>query len=231
MIGNKKSSKQKNICLTVSSALDQGQKRRIELSPSSENKTVVQAIKDEGIAPKGNFDVFDSTGQVITNNKVKNLPDQRIYVGPKKVAGGAIGIPLDRVADLKNNYPSFLPLIDKIVDNVVKLGIVFLPDKKGKTKSSNFRCLLHFDGDANTPPTPYILDWDTERKNGSNAYIHGGGSRLHNYDTSKNKIPGTNKPGFWVCYGNFGSIYRMLDKDPIVRINAFLNHLISLLNE
>ena len=36
--------------------------------------------------------------------------------------------------------------------------------------------------------------------------------------------------GFWVCYGNYGHIYSMLEKDPIVRINAFLNHLINLLN-
>ena len=42
------------------------------------------------MAPNGNFDIFDSTGQVITNDKVKNLSDQRVYVGPKKAAGGAI---------------------------------------------------------------------------------------------------------------------------------------------
>jgi len=225
-----KPSGQRNICLTVSSALDQGEKRRIELSPSSGNKTVVQAIREEGIAPKGNFDVFDSTGQVISNQQVKSVKDQRVYVGPKKVAGGAIGVPLNRIGELKNDYPTFLPLNDKIVENNAKMALVVLPDLKGKTKSSIFRCLLHFEGNNDTPPTPYILDWDKEGKIKS-PYIHGGGSHLHNYDTSKRTIPGTNKAGFWVCYGSFKNIYEMLDKDPIVRINAFLNHLINLLNE
>ena len=229
MISNKKSSGQKNIFLTVSSALDQGQKRRIELSSSSGNKSVVQAIREEGIAPKGNFDVFDSTGRVISDQKVKDFKDQRVYVGPQKVAGGAIGVPLNRVSELRYDFPTFMPLNDRIVGNKAKMAIVVLPDNTGKTKSSLFRCLLHFQGNEDTPPTPYILDWDKERKNNS-PYIHGAGASLHDYDKSKKTIPGTDKLGFWVCYGNYGHIYSMLEKDPIVRINAFLNHLINLLN-
>ncbi len=85
MRANKSKSGQRNVLLTVSNALDQGEKRRIEVSAS---KTVAQAIKEEGVAPSGNFDVFDATGVVVSNNNVSTVDDQTVYVGPKQVAGG-----------------------------------------------------------------------------------------------------------------------------------------------
>jgi len=225
-MNTKNRSGQKNVLLTVSSALDQGEKRRIEVSSG---KTVSQAIKDEGIAPSGNFDVFDATGQVVSDQPVTQVAEETVYVGPKSVAGGALGVPLDRLNELQHDFPTLLPISNFNIGNLGKMLIVTIPDRNGRTRSKLFRCILHFEGDSNTPPTPYVLDWDTECVNG-NGNVHPGGRRLHGYDNSKATIPGTNKQGFWVCYGDFGQIYSRLDDDPITRINAFLNHLVHLLN-
>ena len=139
------------------------------------------------------------------------------------------GVPLDRLTELQHDFPSLLPINDFNTEGYANMLLVTIPDTKNRTRSNQFRCILHFDGDFNTPPTPYILDWDKEGIRGNNN-IHSAGRRLHNYDSSKRTIPGTNKPGFWVCYGNFGSIYHCLETDPIIRVNAFLNHLVNLLN-
>jgi hypothetical protein len=75
-----------NVYITVSNALDQSDKHRIEVA---KDLTVEQAIRQEGLAPAGAFDVFDASGRVISNEKVARLAEENVYVGVQKVAGGA----------------------------------------------------------------------------------------------------------------------------------------------
>ena len=85
---------QKAIQLTLSNALDQSEKRLIEISPS---QTVRQAVVDAGMAPSSQFDVFSSVGEVVTNQPASKVDGETLYVGPARIAGGGNDI---RVGDM-----------------------------------------------------------------------------------------------------------------------------------
>ena len=85
---------QKAIQLTLSNALDQSEKRLIEISPS---QTVRQAVVDAGMAPSSQFDVFSSVGEVVTNQPASQVDGETLYVGPARIAGGSNDI---RVGDI-----------------------------------------------------------------------------------------------------------------------------------
>jgi len=72
--------------LTLSNAVDQTQKIRVEVPAGT---SVAQAARDAGIAPKGSFDVFTPGGEAVTKTSVDQHSDAVLYVGPQKVAGGA----------------------------------------------------------------------------------------------------------------------------------------------
>ncbi len=89
---------QKAIQLTLSNALDQSEKRLIEISPS---QTVRQAVVDAGMAPSSQFDVFSSVGEVVTNQPASQVDGETLYVGPARIAGGGAGGGNDiRVGDM-----------------------------------------------------------------------------------------------------------------------------------
>ena len=71
--------------LTLSNAVDQSQKIRVEVPAGT---TVEQAARDAGIAPQGSFDVFTPGGEAVTQTSVDQHRDAVLYVGPQKVAGG-----------------------------------------------------------------------------------------------------------------------------------------------
>ena len=73
------------IPLTIANTLDQSMKTRVEVPDT----TVKQAVKHANLAPKGNYDVYDSAGVIISNKNTANYRDSTIYVGVPKVAGGA----------------------------------------------------------------------------------------------------------------------------------------------
>ena len=79
------------IPLTVANTLDQSQKHRVEVP---QNVSLKEAIKQLNLAPKGQYDIYDAMGSVISNNQASNHVDSTIYVGVAKVAGGA-GIQFD----------------------------------------------------------------------------------------------------------------------------------------
>tara|TARA_B100002052_G_C15846343_1_gene582713 strand:- start:1221 stop:1685 length:465 start_codon:yes stop_codon:yes gene_type:complete len=76
---------QKAIQVTLSNALDQSEKRLIEIAPS---QTVRQAVVDAGMAPSSQFDVFSSVGEVVTNQPASKVDGETLYVGPARIAGG-----------------------------------------------------------------------------------------------------------------------------------------------
>ena len=73
------------IPLTIANTLDQSMKTRVEVPDT----TVKQAVKHANLAPKGNYDVYDSAGVIISNKNTRNYRDSTVYVGVPKVAGGA----------------------------------------------------------------------------------------------------------------------------------------------
>mgnify|MGYP000891582650 CR=1 FL=1 len=77
---------QKLVQITLSNALDQSEKRLIEISPSQSVRT---AVVDAGMAPSGQFDVFSSVGEVVTNKVATQVEGETLYVGPARIAGGA----------------------------------------------------------------------------------------------------------------------------------------------
>jgi len=77
---------QEPVLLTLSNAVDQTQKIKVEVSP---NTSIKQASIDAGVAPKGAFDVFTAGGKAVTLSAAENHQDEVLYVGPQKVAGGS----------------------------------------------------------------------------------------------------------------------------------------------
>ena len=82
------------IPLTIANTLDQTNKQRIEAKASQSLKAVIQEQK---LAPAGQFDVYDQSGKVISNDNAAQHRDSTVYVGVARVAGGApeIGFDLD----------------------------------------------------------------------------------------------------------------------------------------
>ncbi|MGB0476256.1 MAG: hypothetical protein ACPGJT_05495, partial [Candidatus Poseidoniaceae archaeon] len=80
------------IPLTVANTLDQTNKQRIEAQP---DQTLKSVIKLQQLAPAGQFDVYDQSGKVISNEKASLHRDSTVYVGVAKVAGGRFDVGFD----------------------------------------------------------------------------------------------------------------------------------------
>lgn len=77
--------------LTIANTLDQSNKQRVEVESQ---QTIKQGVRAQNLAPKGNFDVYDQFGKVISNQNAGQFRDATVYVGVGKIAGGA-GFSLD----------------------------------------------------------------------------------------------------------------------------------------
>ena len=80
------------IPLTIANTLDQSAKQRVEAKP---NQTLKNVVQQHDLAPKGNYDIYDREGKVITNEPAQNHREATVYVGVSKIAGGAIHPGLD----------------------------------------------------------------------------------------------------------------------------------------
>jgi len=77
--------------LTIANTLDQSNKQRVEVDSQ---QTIKQGVSTQNLGPKGNFDVYDQFGKVISNQQAGQFRDATVYVGVGKIAGGA-GFSLD----------------------------------------------------------------------------------------------------------------------------------------
>ena len=73
------------IPLTIANTLDQTNKQRIE---AVANQTLKSVIQQQNLAPTGQFDVYDQSGKVISNDVASQHRDRTVYVGVAKVAVG-----------------------------------------------------------------------------------------------------------------------------------------------
>jgi hypothetical protein len=200
------------IPLTVANTLDQSVKQRIE---ARGQQTVKQAVQEAKMAPQGQFDVFDGLGKVVSNQPVDQFRDKTIYIGVQKVAGGGAGIPLDRLKELRVEFPSIRP-VRQYTDGT-KTDMVVLQFPSGVRTSSGFwRVAILSNGKGYTP---FILN-KTEVIQGTSPFVRG-----------ETVIPGTNNTGLGICQGGIMAVLNHLSKDPVARMGAYINHVQNLLNE
>ena len=215
------------IPLTIANTLDQSMKTRVEVPDT----TVKQAVKHANLAPKGNYDVYDSAGVIISNKNTRNYRDSTIYVGVPKVAGGA-GIPLNRLDELASDYPSLLPVRMHTNNKYTEMVTVRLPSND-KTSSGFWKVAIHCPNANNGLPHAYILNKEEMKQGVRKASIYSGNppSGVTYARGASRNLPGTNKPANWLCHGNVLPSLNQIGKDPIKRINGYINHVINLLNE
>ena len=213
------------IPLTIANTLDQSVKQRIESKP---NQTAKQAVQKAKMAPQGQFDVFDALGKVVSQQKVDEFRDQTIYVGVQRVAGGAGGIPLSRIDELRFEFPS-IKTVNQHTDSANTDMIALQFPSGGRTSSGFWRMVIHCPQASNGLPHTYILNSKEIIKNPGVA-IYRGNLPNTTYAPSTKTIPGTNKPAHWVCHGQILGVLNHLGNDPIKRIGAYINHIQNLLN-
>ncbi len=215
------------IPLTIANTLDQSMKTRVEVP----NTTIKQAVKHANLAPRGNYDVYDSAGVIISNKNTRNYRDSTIYVGVPKVAGGS-GIPLNRLNELASDYPSLLPVRMHTNSEYTEMVTVRLPSND-KTSSGFWKVAIHCPNANNGLPHAYILNKEEMKQGVRKASIYSGNppSGVTYARGASRNLPGTNKPANWLCHGNVLPSLNQIGKDPIKRINGYINHVINLLNE
>ena len=131
---NRSNDAQRMIQLTLSNAVDQTQKIRVEV-PMGTN--IKQATEDAGLAPSSTFDVFTAEGEVVTAHPVDQYSDNTLYVGPQKVAGGAWGDedfelkPEDGVQTL-TEPPEKAIVFTSAFDSTIRNEVVPQPDQTVK---------------------------------------------------------------------------------------------------
>ena len=96
------------IPLTIANTLDQSAKQRVEAKP---NQTLKNVVQQHDLAPKGNYDIYDREGKVISNEPAQNHREATVYVGVSKIAGGAIhpGLDFDDDDDWDIDEPNVKP--------------------------------------------------------------------------------------------------------------------------
>ena len=214
------------IPLTVANTLDQSVKERIE---AQSQQTVKQAVESAKMAPQGQFDVFDALGKVVSQQKVDNFRDQTIYVGVQKVAGGAGGVPLNRLDELRVDFPS-ITTVNQHTDSTHTDMVVLQFPSAGRTSSGFWRLVIHCPDASNGLPHTFLLNFD-EKIGSSGVTIFSGASIPRvGYATSSKTIPGSNKIAHWICHGQIFNVLNHLGKDPITRMGAYINHIQNLLN-
>lgn len=136
------------------------------------------------------------------------------------------GFPLNRISQLRVDYPSLKVVREHVSNSSARMLVVILPDSHGRTIHGEYRVLIDAN-DLDQVPVSYVLNIEDVRQFRN---IVRGGQKAHTYDHSLATIPGTSKEAWWICHGNFSTVYSVLDADPVVRIGGYLNHIISLLN-
>ena len=136
-----------------------------------------------------------------------------------------LGMPLSRVNELKIFYPTVKVVRSHTQGGYARMIYLEIPDV---ARREPFRISIHYTGTPDIVPTAYVING---KEKGHVRFIHGAGRKLHDYDRSLPKIPGTNIDGYWICHGYSDIIYRNLSNDPVKRLMAFINQLTYLLND
>ena len=139
------------IPLTVANTLNQTAKNRIE---AKAGQSLKQAIQNQNLAPKGQFDVYDQNGKVVSNEGVSKFRDRTVYVGVAKVAGG--GIPRERLKELKIEYPSLRPVKQHLTRKEAQMIRVRFPSD-GHTKSGFWDIVIYCPNASSSLMHAYVI--------------------------------------------------------------------------
>ena len=142
------------IPLTVANTLNQTMKNRIEAKP---NQSLRQVIQNQNLAPKGEFDVYDQDGRVVSNEGVSNFRDRTVYVGVARVAGG--GIPRERLKELKIEYPSMRPVKQHLTRKEAQMIRVRFPSNS-RTRSGFWDIVIYCPNASSSLMHTYVLNFD-----------------------------------------------------------------------
>ena len=104
----------RTVMLTLRNAVDQTRKVAVEVPAGS---TVRDAAIEAGIAQGESFDVFTAEGRAVTRDPVDDHGEAVLYVGPQKVAGGAM-----QLDDEPTKAIQFVSVYDHQVRNDVTPG-------------------------------------------------------------------------------------------------------------
>ena len=212
------------IPLTVANTLNQTAKNRIE---AKAGQSLKQAIQNQNLAPKGQFDVYDQNGKVVSNEGVSKFRDRTVYVGVAKVAGG--GIPRERLKELKIEYPSLRPVKQHLTRKEAQMIRVRFPSD-GHTKSGFWDIVIYCPNASSSLMHAYVINFQEITRNPRVSLFAKppSGGYGQSWEWS---IPGSNREARWVCHGQILPHLNQLGNDPIVRVGAYLNHIQNLLNQ
>ena len=136
------------------------------------------------------------------------------------------GFPISRLGELRVDYPSLGVVREQQTNGHARMLVVSLQDTRGRVIGGKYKIVIDVN-DLGRVPNGYVLNKGDVQ---GHRFVMQGGRSLASYDQSKATIPGTNKKAWWICHGNFSSVYSVLESDPVIRLGAYLNHIISLLN-
>lgn len=213
------------IPLTVANTLNQTAKNRIE---ARSDQSLKQAIQNQNLAPKGQFDIYDQNGKVISNSSVSEFRDRTVYVGVAKVAGG--GIPRERLKELKIEYPSLRPVKQHLTRKEAQMIRVRFPSD-GHTRSGFWDIVIYCPNASSSLMHAYVINFQEITKNPRVSLFAKPPSASYGRGAGNGRIPGSNREARWVCHGQILPHLNRLGNDPIVRVGAYLNHIQNLLNQ
>ena len=154
------------IPLTIANTLDQTNKQRIEAKASQTLKAVIQEQK---LAPAGQFDVYDQSGKVISNDNAAQHRDSTVYVGVAKVAGG--GILVNDFSKISRGFPSIRHIKQYSSEKSVGAFVVNLPGIVSHHDSEQMSYTVLVDARSFPElPAAYILSPSCQQIQHSNIY-------------------------------------------------------------
>ena len=154
------------IPLTIANTLDQTNKQRIE---AKANQTLKSVIQQQNLAPAGQFDVYDQSGKVISNDVASQHRDGTVYVGVAKVAGGSVA-----TSDFKQltvGFPSIRHINQYSSNSQVGAFVVNLPGVVSHNDSSQMFYTVMVDARSFPElPSAYVLAPSCNQIEHSNIY-------------------------------------------------------------
>jgi hypothetical protein len=154
------------ISLTIANTLDQTNKQRIE---AKANQTLKSVIQQQHLAPAGQFDVYDQSGKVISNDIASQHRDSTVYVGVAKVAGGSVAASDFR--QLSAGFPSIQHIKQYSSEQKVGAFVVNLPGVVSHTNRSQMFYIVLVDARSFPDlPSAYILSPSCSQIKHANIY-------------------------------------------------------------
>jgi len=143
--------------LTIANTLDQSNKQRVEVDSQ---QTIKEGVRTQNLGPKGNFDVYDQFGKVISNQQAGQFRDATVYVGVGKIAGGA-GMKMKDFKHLQAvDFPSMNFVNQHSSDKSVGAFVVMLPGVVSHQNRAQqmYKVMVDIRGFPHSTPQSYVLD-------------------------------------------------------------------------